>query len=89
MSSDYQDTLSKLIEQETIEQHRAIFNLYAFGIDNDGVVVDESKVPKKNSKALTQEVWVRILHVLSTWKTEGGIAKLSSKENDQYNDFKT
>ena len=89
MASDYRDTPSKLIEQETIEQHRAIFNLNAFGIDNDGVVVDESKVPKKNSKALTQEVWARILHVLSTWKTEEEIAKLSSEEKDQYNSFKS
>ena len=62
------NTPSNIIARDIAEQHRSLFNLEALGIDNDGKVVDGSKVSKLDSKGLTSEKWGRILNVLTHWK---------------------
>ena len=62
------NTHSNITASEIAEQHRSLFNLKAFGINNDGQVADKSKVSKLDSKGLTSEKWERILNVLSKWE---------------------
>jgi hypothetical protein len=62
------NTPSNIMARDIAEQHRSLFNLKAFGIDNDGKVVDGSKVSKLDSKGLTSGKWGRILNVLTCWK---------------------
>ena len=62
------NTPSNIIPRDIAKQHRSLFNLKAFGIDNDGKVVDGSKVSKLDSKGLTSGKWERILNVLTCWK---------------------
>ena len=65
------NTHSNITGSEIAEQHHSLFNLKAFGINNDGQVVDKSKVSKLNSKGLTSEKWERILNVLTKWEDIG------------------
>ena len=62
------NTPSNITARDIAKQHRSLFNLKAFGIDNDVKVVDGSKVSKLDSKGLTSEKWGRILNVLTDWK---------------------
>ena len=74
-----------MTDAELTEQHRTQFNLQAFGIDNNGTVIDQSKYPKSESKALTQEAWSAIVNSLSKWKKE---EDLSSDEKEEYLAYK-
>ncbi len=60
------NTPSNIIDRDIAEQHCSLFNLKAFGIDNNGKVVDGGKVPKIDSKGLTSEKWGRIFKIFYT-----------------------
>ena len=49
------NTPSNIIDRNIAEQHRSLFNLKAFGIDNDGKVVDGGKVSKLDSQVKNGE----------------------------------
>ena len=70
------------------EQHCAAFNAAAFGIDNDGNVIDASKMKDYKSKDLSQAEWSSIVGMLSKWKTKEQLADLSVAEREQYQAFK-
>ena len=82
------DTPAKIVDVELTEQHRKLFNLQAFGIDNDGKIVDQSKYPKTESKALTREAWLEIVTLLSKWKREDEIQSLSPDAKVEYLTFR-
>jgi hypothetical protein len=46
-------TPAKMVEKDLMKQHRAQFNLESFGVDCNGAVIDSSKSPKSESKAIT------------------------------------
>jgi hypothetical protein len=69
---------------EIAEQHRSLFNLKAFGINNDGQVVDESKVSKLDSKGLTSEKWERILNVLTKWEDIESLSGDAARAQQEY-----
>ena len=78
------NTPSKIMAIDIAEQHRSFFNLKAFGINNDGQVVDESKVSKLNSKGLTSEKWERILSVLTHWKDIESVGRDEARIQKEY-----
>ena len=84
--SDDIDTPAKLAQRDITEQHRTQFNKEAFGIDNTGKVIDESKVPKLESKCISQNEWSAIVASLSKWKVESEIA--DEVEKQQYMAFR-
>ena len=84
--SDDIDTPAKLVQLDITEQHRTQFNREAFGIDNSGRVIDESKTHKSESKCLTQEEWSAIVDSLSKWKVESQIE--DEMEKQQYLAFR-
>jgi hypothetical protein len=55
-----------IIGRDNAEQNCSLFNLKAFGINNIGPVIDESKISKLNSKGLTNEKWGSTLNILSS-----------------------
>jgi acetyltransferase-like isoleucine patch superfamily enzyme len=76
------------MNDDMTEQHRAQFNLEAFGVDCNGVVIDPSKTPKSESKAMTQEEWNEIVTSLSKWKKDADVKMLPLEDQEEYNAFK-
>jgi len=66
------------------EQHHSFFNLKAFRINNEGQVVDESKVSKLDSKGLMSEKWERILSVLTHWKDIESVGRDEARIQKEY-----
>ncbi len=78
------NTPSKIMAIDIAEQHRSFFNLKAFGINNDGQVVDESKMSKLDSKGLTSEKWERILSVITHWKDIESVGRDEARIQKEY-----
>ena len=70
------------------EQHRSVFNRNTFGIDNNGNIIGECKVPKTEPKCLTKETWLEIVRILSMWKDADDLSRLNSDEVKQHNKYK-
>lgn len=51
MAAINQSTSSKVIVQDTVKQHQAIFNLNALSNNNDGSIVDCLKLSNKKLKS--------------------------------------
>lgn len=81
MDNEEPTTTPEKTDAELTEQHRTRFNLQAFGIDNDGAVIDRTKYPKCESKALTQEAYSTIVEALSKWKREDELRTPQEKED--------
>ncbi len=78
------NTHSNITASEIAEQHRSLFNLKAFGINNNGQVVDESKVSKLNSKGLMSEKWEIILNVLTKWEDIESLSGDDARAQQEY-----
>ena len=48
-------TPAKVLACDLKEQHHSVFNHNAFSTENNGNIIDESRVPKTQSKGLTKE----------------------------------
>lgn len=77
-----------MVERDLMEQHRAQFNLEAFGVDCNGAVIDSSKTPKSESKAMTQDEWSKIVTSLSKWKRDTDVKMLPIEDQEKYAAFK-
>ena len=75
-------------DRDLKEQHREAFNASAFGIDNDGNFIDDSKRPNPAGKAMTQDEWESIVQLLSRWKNKDQLATLSASERQEYRVFR-
>ena len=75
-------------ERDATSQHCSIFNHKAFGINNSGEVIDNSKAPTLESKQSTTETWTDIVGVLSMWKKQEDIEQLEDEDAKAYDKFK-
>ncbi len=87
-NTDEISTPSKVLERNLKEQHRSVFNLNAFGIDNDGNIIDASKLPKTESKGLTKDTWLEVVRILSTWKDCHDLKSCSNDAVKEYTEYK-
>jgi hypothetical protein len=57
-------------------------------VDCNGAVIDSSKTPKSESKAITQDEWSKIAKSLSKWKRGTDVKMLPIEDQEKYTAFK-
>ena len=74
------NTPGKVLICDMTEHYHSVLNCNASGIDSNGNIIDQSKLPKTKSNGRTKETWLAIVPVLLMWKDADDIKSL---RNDQ------
>ena len=80
-AADEINTPVKVLARDMKEQYHFVFNCNTFGIDNNGDIIDQSKLHKTKSKGLTNETWLEIVHVLSRWMAVDAAGHMGLKDD--------